>query len=192
MSGFISDLIHGTSSRHYPRYHYDDSMVSYGGGMGMLPDVQLYVPMESMRDVERVKNALEREGAHRVICDVVNQTVTVTGNVPPEELLRRVKRIKRHSHILSYSSPYGDSSAYGYNNGGLQTGLSSYGPSMYNNIGSSSLYGSAGYPGRGYTNRYPMSPPAYSSYSGYSQPYDYGAGYSYRDNLLPPSPFSYY
>jgi hypothetical protein len=25
-------------------------------------DVQLYVPMESMRDVERVKNALEREG----------------------------------------------------------------------------------------------------------------------------------
>jgi hypothetical protein len=62
MSGFISDLIHGTSSRHYPRYHYDDSMVSYGGGMGMLPDVQLYVPMESMRDVERVKNALEREG----------------------------------------------------------------------------------------------------------------------------------
>jgi hypothetical protein len=133
-----------------------------------------------------------RAGAHRVICDVVNQTVTVTGNVPPQELLRRVKRIKRHSHILSYSSPYGDSSAYGYNNVGLQTGLSSYGPSIYNNIGSSGMYGSTGYPGRGYGNRYPLSPPAYSSYSGYNQPYDSAAGCSYRDNYSPSSPYSYY
>lgn len=49
-------------------------------------------------------------GVHRVRCDMASQTVVVSGNVPPNSLLRRVKWIKRHSSIMSYGSPYGGQS----------------------------------------------------------------------------------
>jgi hypothetical protein len=68
--------------------------------------------MESMRDVERVKQALAIEGVHRVRCDMATQTVVVSGDVQPQSILRRVKWIKRHSSILSYGAPYGGP-AYG-------------------------------------------------------------------------------
>lgn len=106
MSRFIRELFHGSSYRHQPRYYYDDAVVSYGTGRSMLPDVVLHVPMESMKDVERVKQALAIEGVHRVRTDLGTQTVVVSGNVPPNTLLRRVRYIKRHSTIMSYGSPY--------------------------------------------------------------------------------------
>jgi hypothetical protein len=110
MSRFIRELFQGSSYRQHPRYYYDDAVVSYGAGRSVLPDVVLSVPMESMRDVERVKQALAIEGVHRVRCDLASQTVVVSGNVPPSSLLRRVKWIKRHSSIMSYGAPYGGSS----------------------------------------------------------------------------------
>jgi len=45
-------------------------------------------------------------GVHRVRCDLATQTVIVSGNVPPETLLRRVRWIKRHSSIVSFGVPY--------------------------------------------------------------------------------------
>lgn len=106
MSRFIRELFHGNSYRHHPRYYYDDAVVSYGTGRSMLPDVVLHVPMETMKDVERVKQALAFEGVHRVRCDLATQTVIVSGNVPPKTLLRRVRWIKRHSSIISFGVPY--------------------------------------------------------------------------------------
>lgn len=106
MSRFIRELFHGSSYRHHPRYYYDDAVVSYGAGRSMLPDVVLRVPMETMKDVERVKQALTFEGVHRVRCDLATQTVIVSGNVPPKTLLRRVRWIKRHSSIISFGVPY--------------------------------------------------------------------------------------
>lgn len=115
MSRFIRELFQGSSYRHHPRYYYDDAVVSYGAGRTMLPDVVLHVPMETMRDVERVKQALAIEGVHRVRCDMASQTVVVSGNVPPHTLLRRVKWIKRHSSLMSYGaapSAYGGTQLY--------------------------------------------------------------------------------
>lgn len=112
MSRFLRELFHGSSYRHHPRFYYDDAVVSYGVGRSMLPDVVLHVPMETMKDVERVKQALAIEGVHRVRCDMATQTVIVSGNVPPKSLLRRVRWIKRHSTIVSYGVPYGGP-AYG-------------------------------------------------------------------------------
>lgn len=106
MADFIRELFHGNSYRHRPRYYYDDAVVSYGDGRNMLPDVVLFVPMETMKDVERVKQALAFEGVHRVRCDMANQTVIVSGNVPPETLLRRVRWIKRHSSVVAFGVPY--------------------------------------------------------------------------------------
>jgi hypothetical protein len=106
-------LFQGSSYRHHSRYYYDDAVVSYGPGRSMLPDVVLHVPMESMRDVERVKQALAIEGVHRVRCDMATETVVVSGNVPPHTLLRRVKWIKRHSSIMSYGASYGQGASYG-------------------------------------------------------------------------------
>lgn len=45
-------------------------------------------------------------GVHRVRTDLAMQTVVVSGNVPPDSLLRRVRWIKRHSSIMSYGAPY--------------------------------------------------------------------------------------
>lgn len=106
MSRLLRELFQGSSYRHNNRYYYDDAVVSYGPGRSPLPDVVLHVPMESMRDVERVKQALAIEGVHRVRCDMATQTVVVSGSVQPHSLLRRVKWIKRHSSIMSYGAPY--------------------------------------------------------------------------------------
>lgn len=53
-------------------------------------------------------------GVYSVVCDVPSQTVTVSGNVAPQALLKRVKHVKRKSKILSYSSPYAGSGASSY------------------------------------------------------------------------------
>jgi len=165
MARFIRELFHGSSYRHHPGYYYDDGVVSYGGGRNMLPDVVLHVPMDSMKCVERVKQALTIRGVHRVRCDVANQTVIVSGNVPPQTLLRRVRWIKRRSEILSVGGPY--------------TG-SSYGPDYL--------------PYNPYANeRYPMSPP-FSNYETFpvNEEYDmeYGSAYgsSYVDPYRRPYP----
>ena len=105
-------------------------------------------------------------GVHRVRCDVANQTVIVSGNVPPQTLLRRIRWIKRRSEILSIGGPY--------------TG-SSYGPDYL--------------PYNPYANeRYPMSPP-FSNYETFpvNEEYDmeYGSGYgpsSYIDPYRRPYP----
>lgn len=104
-------------------------------------------------------------GVHRVRCDVANQTVIVSGNVPPQTLLRRIRWIKRRSEILSIGGPY--------------TG-SSYGPDYL--------------PYNPYANeRYPMSPP-FSNYETFpvNEEYDmeYGLGYgpSYIDPYRRPYP----
>lgn len=108
-------------------------------------------------------NCAVHAGVHRVICDMMNQTVTVSGNIAPEALLRRVRRIKRRSEILSYSSPYPGSSYGGY-------------PTITNPYANE---------------RYPMSPPFGPSYEGYLPNDEYDSAYNY-DSYRPPSAYTYY
>jgi len=81
-------------------------------GRPMLPDVRLSVPMDSARCVDKVKDALDISGVHGVHCDVPNQTVTVSGNIAPQTLLKKVKQVKRKSKILSYTSGFTNSAAH--------------------------------------------------------------------------------
>jgi len=106
------------SSPHY--YSDGDNYFSHGGqvvypssatGRPQLPDVRLSVPMDSARCVEKVKEALDVSGVYSVHCDVPSQTVTVSGNVAPQALLKRVKHVKRKTKIVSYTSSF-------YNNSG--------------------------------------------------------------------------
>jgi hypothetical protein len=73
----------------------------------LLPDVQLRVPMENEEDVRKVRAALQVKGVLEVACNLQRQTVTVTGNVPAARLLKKVRKVKRQSRILSYRSPLG-------------------------------------------------------------------------------------
>jgi len=102
-----------TSQAHY--YSDGDNYFSHRGQVvypssatsrPLLPDVRLSVPMDSARCVEKVKEALDVSGVYSVHCDVPSQTVTVSGNVAPQALLKRVKHVKRKAKIVSYTSSF--------------------------------------------------------------------------------------
>ncbi|CAK9210627.1 unnamed protein product [Sphagnum troendelagicum] len=78
----------------------------------MLPDVHFHVPLETEDDIARVRRALMIKGVLEVSCDLERQTVTVSGNVSPRRLLKKVKQVKRNSRILSNNSS--SSSALGF------------------------------------------------------------------------------
>lgn len=128
MSSAISEVYYGApvDPLYRPnRLHHQfyDSHI----GRPLLPDVEFRVPMESRRDVDKVKDALDIDGVQGVNCDLVTQTVTVTGNVPYHRLLKKLKHVKRKSRLLnfipdnqayspSYVNPYSTyhgSSSYG-------------------------------------------------------------------------------
>lgn len=91
----------------YYSHRYGGRAPSYpssSSGRAMLPDVILRVPMDSQRCAEKVKHALATNGVYSVHCCVPTGTVTVSGNIAPQALLKRVKQVKRKSKILSYSS----------------------------------------------------------------------------------------
>lgn len=70
-----------------------------------LPVVEFMVPLCCGKCEEKVKEELENEqGVYRVVCDVHNQKVTVSSNLDPNWLLKRVRRIKRNSHFWSGST----------------------------------------------------------------------------------------
>lgn len=116
----------------------------------ILPDVQFRVPMESRRDVDKVKEALDLDGVHGVNCDLQSQTVTVSGNVPYHRLLKKLKHVKRKAKLLSFASPDSPFSP-------------SYGHEIYHDRPYGTSYGSSAY-GR-IPIRAPLSPPRQHSSS---------------------------
>jgi hypothetical protein len=66
MSRALSELSYGRPvESFYPGSHYHpQTVMSHGPTRPLLPDVQFSVPMESRRDVEKVKDALDLEGTY--------------------------------------------------------------------------------------------------------------------------------
>jgi len=153
-------------------------------GRPILPDVKLSVPMDTLRCVEKVKEALDISGVYSVHCDIPSQTVTVSGNVSPQALLKRVKHVKRKSKILAYNSLYTDS---GHMSAGLHHGRTSsssvaaYGTSAPSGYGAAAMYGSDSYyrPAR-----LPSPPKAYSYYSRNNH-HTFALPGSYNDHYRP-------
>ncbi|XP_024365797.1 uncharacterized protein [Physcomitrium patens] len=142
------DPLYPPSRLHHP--FFDSSI-----GRPMLPDVQFRVPMETRRDVDKVKDALDIDGVRSVDCDPVTQTVTVSGNVPYHRLLKKLKHVKRRSKLISFipDHPYST-----YNHGSYPV---------------DSTYSSSSY-ARSY--RRPLSPPhlrsnSYVAYPHLERPY---------------------
>ncbi|CAM6051203.1 unnamed protein product [Sphagnum compactum] len=137
----------------YPGSHYHpQTVMSHGPTRPLLPDVQFSVPMESRRDVEKVKDALDLEGVHGVVCDLASQTVTVSGNVPFHRLLKKLKHVKRRSKLLSFSSPdspfspsYGHESLHPLHSSSYHAGTypSNYGSSYRRSFSPPHSYGSS-------------------------------------------------
>ncbi|KAH9543191.1 hypothetical protein CY35_13G050500 [Sphagnum magellanicum] len=62
--------------------------------------LELRVPLCCERCEERVKESLmDMDGVEGVLCDQSNQRVTVTGDVQPQKVLKRVKKIKKRSEL---------------------------------------------------------------------------------------------
>ncbi|KAG0586413.1 hypothetical protein KC19_2G088800 [Ceratodon purpureus] len=70
-----------------------------------IPVVHLRVPMKNEDDVRKVVAALQLRGVVEVACDLENQIVKVTGNADPDRLLKKVKKVKRKSKLISYTNP---------------------------------------------------------------------------------------
>ncbi|CAM6034902.1 unnamed protein product [Sphagnum compactum] len=73
----------------------------------MLPDLHLHVPLETDDDIARVRRALTIKGVLEISCDLQRQMVTVSGNVSPRRLLKKVKKVKPNSRILSTTTSAG-------------------------------------------------------------------------------------
>jgi len=149
------------------RHQFYDSSV----GRPLLPDVQFKVPMESRRDVDKVKDALDIDGVHGVQCDLASQTVTVTGNVPYHRLLKKLKHVKRKSRLLSFipdSQVYSAGSYHGYH---------------VNPYSHSSSYGASSF-GR-VPHRRPLSPQNYRSTSYVAHPLAERAYYEDYEDYRP-------
>lgn len=71
----------------------------------LIPVVHLRVPMKNEDDVRKVVAALQLRGVLEVACDLENQIVKVTGNADPDRLLKKVKKVKRKSKLISYTNP---------------------------------------------------------------------------------------
>lgn len=70
-----------------------------------IPIVEFMVPLCCGKCEEKVKEELEHvEGVYKVVCDQHNQKVTVSSNLDPQRLLKRVKRVKKNSHFWSGST----------------------------------------------------------------------------------------
>ncbi|XP_024394833.1 uncharacterized protein [Physcomitrium patens] len=69
------------------------------------PTVHLRVPMKDEHDVHEVVAALKIKGVSDIACDLANQIVKVTGTADPDRLLKKVKKVKPKSKIISYSNP---------------------------------------------------------------------------------------
>jgi copper chaperone CopZ len=93
-------------------------------GRPVLPDVRMSIPMDTLRCVEKIKEALDINGVYSVHCDIPTQTVTVSGNVAPQALLKRAKHVKRKAKMLSYTNHYTDDSNH---HGRISSSAATYG-----------------------------------------------------------------
>jgi copper chaperone CopZ len=147
-------------------------------GRPILPDVRLSVPMDSLRCVEKVKEALDISGVYSVNCDIPSQTVTVSGNVAPQALLKRVKHVKRKSKILSYTSLYTDSGHMA----GSHHGRTSSSSATY---GAAPGYGSSAYGSSYYRSGRLPSPPRDHSYYSRNNQHTFARPAGYNDHYRP-------
>lgn len=113
-------------------------------------------------------------GILEVRCDLGNQTVTVSGNVPYHRLLKKLKHVKRRAKLLSFASPEGNFvPAYGHELYESYPYGTSYGASTYGRVPMRAPFS----PPREYSSSY-IAPvyerPYYEDYEDYVRPYRYG------------------
>ncbi|KAH8935054.1 hypothetical protein BDL97_17G010500 [Sphagnum fallax] len=121
MSRYMTELFYGKPEPAWlinsRRRQYGDSQYSGGSYSGQpsfgpysqgsaLPDTVLRVPLINLEDVARIKDALSVEGVYNVVCDIPEQAVTVSSNLPPQTIVGLVRRVFLNAHIVNYINPY--------------------------------------------------------------------------------------
>jgi hypothetical protein len=72
----------------------------------LVPDVQMRVPLYSLEDIARIKDALAIEGVYNVICDIPDQTVVVSTRLRPQTIVNIVRRVMGDAVLLNVVDPY--------------------------------------------------------------------------------------
>lgn len=128
-------------------------------------------PLQGMTDVARIKNALSVEGIYNVVCDIPQQTVTVSSNLSPRMVVGLIRQAMGSANIINYVDPLqptfeapGERARYSsYDDSYSYDGRTGYAPAF-----------TAPYNGRSYDNEFRP-----SSYSGRSSSYGSSYGSSY-------------
>jgi len=155
-------------------YYQGMSSGSYGGqgygynsrGTSLVPDMTVRTPLQGMSDVARIKQVLSVEGVYNVVCDIPQQSVTVSSNLSPRMVVGLIRQAMGSANIINYVDPLqptfeqpGERQRYSsYDDSYSYAGRTGYEPSY-----------SAPYNGRSYDNEFRP-----SSYSGRS---NYGSSY---------------
>jgi copper chaperone CopZ len=81
----------------------------------MVPSIELMVPMCCNICEGKLRRQLcSLEGVDGVICDQWNQKVTVTGNVDPAKVLKRVRQVKKKAQFWARKVQEGQMQGYSY------------------------------------------------------------------------------
>lgn len=86
---------------------------SYGGegygyntrGTSIVPDMTVRTPLQGMTDVARIKHVLSVEGVYNVVCDIPQQTVTVSSNLSPRMVVGLIRDAMGTASIINYVDP---------------------------------------------------------------------------------------
>lgn len=154
---------------------------AYGGegygyntrGTSVVPDMTVRTPLQGMSDVARIKHALSVEGVYNVVCDIPQQTVTVSSNLSPRVVVGLIRQAMGTASIINYVDPLQPT----FQSPGMGMGMASE-RGRYSSYDDSYSYDgrtgyapayTAPYNGRSYDNEFRP-----SSYRGRSS---YGSGY---------------
>jgi len=96
-------------------YYQSSGMTSgsYGGqsygynsrGTSLVPDVTVRTPLQGMTDVARIKHVLAVEGVYNVVCDIPQQSVTVSSNLSPRVVVGLIRQAMGSANIINYVDP---------------------------------------------------------------------------------------
>jgi hypothetical protein len=153
---------------------------SYGGqgheynnrGTSLVPDITVRTLMQGMTDVARIKHVLSVEGVYNVVCDIPQQTITVSSNLSPRIVVGLIRQAMGTASIINYVDPLqptfespgmtmgmGQRSRYSsYDDSYSYDGRTGYAPAF-----------TAPYNGRSYDNEF--RPSSYSRRSSYGSTY---------------------
>lgn len=74
-------------------------------GVSLLPDVTVKTPLYDISDVARIKHVFGIEGVYNVVCDIPQQTVTVSSNLSPRAIVGLIRQVMGTAHIINYVDP---------------------------------------------------------------------------------------